>query len=111
MHDISIRQLTHLTLTHSLSYFLFCSFVCRVMNQGFRGTTDTLFPQQVTGRLDTKIQFCIAGVKNVDNSAWYSASDEVNMKSTLDEGGMETLNVYVNDGGGSLGYAYFPENR
>ena len=97
-------------LTH-ISYFQLFFFLRRVMNEGFRGTTDTLFPQQVTGRLDTKIQFCIAGVKNVDNSAWYTASDEVNMKSTLDEGGMETLNVYVNDGGGSLGYAYFPENR
>ena len=83
----------------------------RVMNEGFRGTTDTLFPQQVTARLDTKIQFCIAGVKNVDNSAWYTATDEVNMKTTLDEGGMETLNVYVNDGGGNLGYAYYPQSR
>ena len=73
------------------------------MNEGFRGTTDTLFPQQVTARLDTKIQFCLAGVKNVDNSAWYTASDEVNMKTTLDEGGMETLNVFVNNGGGNLG--------
>ena len=109
MTYLSGSSLISLSLT--LSHTFYCSFVCRVMNQGFRGTTDTLFPQQVTNRFDTKIQFCIAGVKNVDNSAWYTASDEVNMKSTLDEGGMGTLNVYVNDGGGSLGYAYFPENR
>ena len=91
-----------------LSYFHFF-LIRRVMNQGFRGDTNTLFPQQVNNRLDTKIQFCMAGVKNVDNSQWYSANDEVNMKTTLDVGGMEKLNVYVNDGGGYLGYAYYPQ--
>ena len=92
-----------------ISYSLF--LIRRVMNEGFRRDTDTLFPQQVNNRLDTKIQFCMAGVKNVDNSQWYGAGDEVGMKSTLDEGGMETLNVYVNSGGGNLGFAYFPQNR
>jgi hypothetical protein len=33
------------------------------------------------------------------------------MKRALDEGGMESLNIYVNTAGGYLGYAYFPTSN
>jgi len=51
------------------------------------------------------------GVTNTENSAWYKDRSVQEMKAALDEGGMETLNVYVNTAGGSLGYAYYPQER
>ena len=48
---------------------------------------------------------------NTENSDWYNDRSVQEMKAALDEGGMETLNVYVNTAGGSLGYAYYPQER
>lgn len=82
-----------------------------VMNQGFRGLSNTLFDQHPSAPafgLDTGIQFCIADTTNSDNSAWYADNQMSTMKSTLDRGGMESLNIFVNNGGGYLGYAYLP---
>jgi hypothetical protein len=53
----------------------------------------------------------LEGVTNTENSAWYKDRSVQKMKAALDVGGMETLNVYVNTAGGSLGYAYYPEER
>ena len=42
-----------------------------------------------------------------DNPAWYN-DDELAYKSALKEGSADDLNIYVNSGGGFLGYAYYP---
>ena len=79
------------------------------MNQGFRGSLDTTFDQFTADfpRGDTNIQFCIDGVTNSDNRMWYADRKVSQMKGALDMGGMETLNIYVSNAGGYLGYAYF----
>lgn len=42
-----------------------------------------------------------------DNAAWYR-DDEAAYKTALKEGSGDDLNIYINDGGGYLGYAYYP---
>lgn len=42
-----------------------------------------------------------------DNAAWFN-DDEVSFKTALKEGSGDDLNLYVNSGGGFLGYAYYP---
>jgi hypothetical protein len=42
-----------------------------------------------------------------DNAAWYR-DDELAYKSALKEGSGDDLNIYINNGGGYLGYAYYP---
>lgn len=42
-----------------------------------------------------------------DNSAWYR-DDEPAFKTALKEGSGDDLNIYINSGGGYLGYAYYP---
>ena len=73
------------------------------MNQGFRGL-DTTFSQFTADfpRGDTNIQFCIDGVTNSDDRAAYADRTRAvsQMKSALDVGGMETLNIYVTAGVG-----------
>ena len=74
-----------------------------VFNAGFAG---------LEGGARTGFQFDLVGVTRTDNAAWYSAkigtNGEREFKQALRRGGAETLNVYVNAGGGALGYAYYP---
>ena len=42
-----------------------------------------------------------------DNAAWYR-DDEAAFKTALKEGSGDDLNLYINNGGGYLGYAYLP---
>jgi hypothetical protein len=42
-----------------------------------------------------------------DNAAWYR-DDEGAYKTALKEGSGDDLNIYINNGGGYLGYAYYP---
>ena len=42
-----------------------------------------------------------------DNAAWFN-DDEVAYKTALKEGSGDDLNIYTNNGGGFLGYAYYP---
>lgn len=42
-----------------------------------------------------------------DNAAWFRDA-ELEYKSALKEGSGDDLNIYVNSGGGYLGYAYYP---
>lgn len=94
----------------------------KVMNKGFRGEgQNSGYP--LNGNIlskgrsttpyasDTKIQFCLLGTTATDNSNWYNDNDVNGMKSNLDVGGMESLNVYVSTAGGYLGYAYFPTSN
>jgi hypothetical protein len=59
--------------------------------------------------------FQLAGVTRTTNASWYTATPgttaESQMKSTLRQGGPETLNIYSNNmGGGLLGWATFPSD-
>jgi hypothetical protein len=42
-----------------------------------------------------------------DNAAWFN-DDELAYKTALKEGSADDLNIYINSGGGFLGYAYYP---
>ena len=42
-----------------------------------------------------------------DNAEWYR-DDEAAFKTALKEGSGDDLNLYINNGGGYLGYAYYP---
>ena len=43
-----------------------------------------------------------------DNAAWFGDQDEAGFKAALKEGSGDDLNIYINSGGGYLGYAYYP---
>jgi hypothetical protein len=43
-----------------------------------------------------------------DNAAWFGDQDEPGFKAALKEGSGDDLNIYINSGGGYLGYAYYP---
>jgi len=43
-----------------------------------------------------------------DNAAWFNNQDEAGFKAALKEGSADDLNLYINSGGGALGYAYYP---
>jgi predicted Zn-dependent protease len=42
-----------------------------------------------------------------NNVAWFN-DDEIGYKTALKEGSADDLNIYINSGGGYLGYAYYP---
>jgi len=48
------------------------------------------------------------GTSATDNASWYADQNSVEMKTALKIGGPESLNVYVNNPGGYLGYTYYP---
>ncbi len=64
------------------------------------------------GGAKTGFSFTLAGVTRTVNADWYNAraggDAERDMKKALRRGGWETLNVYTNQAGGYLGYAYLP---
>lgn len=43
-----------------------------------------------------------------DNAAWFNDTGEAAFKAALKEGSGADLNIYINSGGGYLGYAYYP---
>jgi hypothetical protein len=55
------------------------------------------------------VVFDVKGVQVVANNAWYfseaGSAEEVDMKSTLRQGGPETLNIYTTNGDIYLGWA------
>ncbi len=53
--------------------------------------------------------FVLQGTTRTVNENWYKDESEMAMKNSLRQGGAETLNIYVNQAGGYLGYAYFPD--
>jgi hypothetical protein len=53
----------------------------------------------------------VQGNSNPDytnNAAWFNNADEAAFKAALKEGSGDDLNIYINSGGGYLGYAYYP---
>ncbi len=94
-----------------------------VINNG-SGIANGDIPQsQVTAQMqvlndayaNTPFKFTLVATNRVTNSSWYTAGPgttaESQMKSTLRQGGADTLNIYSNNmGGGLLGWATFPSD-
>lgn len=79
----------------------------QVLNEDFLALSNTLG----AGSVNTKIEFVLAGVTRTVNNAWYtdSESDEAAYKAALNRDPSKFLNIYTNDSGGFLGFAYLPD--
>jgi hypothetical protein len=77
----------------------------RVLNDSFAGRT---------GGPATPFRFDLQGVTRTINETWFAmgiqSQAERRAKAELRIGGPETLNVYLTDGGGYLGWATFPSS-
>lgn len=78
-----------------------------VLNQAYAGST---------GGAPTAFQFQLQSINRVTNTSWYpivsGSSAERSMKTSLRQGGKNTLNVYLGAlSGGLLGWATFPQNN
>jgi hypothetical protein len=66
------------------------------------------------GGPDSGFTFELAGVDRTTNARWFAmtpgGADEYKAKKALREGGANALNIYTVDGGGYLGWAYFPSS-
>lgn len=76
-----------------------------VLNQAYAGTS---------GGVETAFAFELVEINRVVNPAWYpivyGSAAELDMKTTLRQGGLETLNVYTADLSDSLlGWATYPQ--
>ena len=76
-----------------------------VLNQTFNG---------MRGGADTNFNFVLKGVDRTTNEAWFNmapnTSQERAAKRALHKGGPDALNIYTAEGGGFLGWAYFPKD-
>ncbi len=77
----------------------------RVLNDSFAGRT---------GGAATPFRFDLQGVTRTINEDWFrmgiQSQAERRAKTALRIGGPETLNIYLTDGGGYLGWATFPSS-
>ncbi len=93
VHDNGVGNVSDADIDHQI----------RIMNLGFSGTY---------GGVDQGFRFELAGVTRTDNAEWYvagpSSSAEREMKQTLRQGDMGTLNYYSTTAGAYLGWAYLP---
>ena len=64
------------------------------------------------GGANSGFRFELEDITRTDDAEWFNAKagthPEREMKSTLRQGGFESLNIYTNLAGGYLGYAYLP---
>lgn len=78
----------------------------KVLNDSYSGAT-------APDAADTPFRFDLTKTTWTVNPQWYSVTPgsktERDMKKALYEGDSTTLNVYGTDGGGLLGWAYFPK--
>ncbi len=77
----------------------------RVLNESYAGRT---------GGAPTPFRFDLRGITRTINEDWFHmgilSQAERRAKAALRIGGAETLNVYLTDGGGYLGWATFPSS-
>ena len=77
----------------------------RVLNDAYAGRT---------GGAATAFRFELAGITRTINEEWFhmgiQSQAERRAKEALRVGGPETLNMYLTDGGGYLGWATFPSS-
>lgn len=78
------------------------------LNEDFLALNNTLGAASV----NTQIEFVLEGVTRTVNNGWYtdSSADELAYKQALAKDPNKVLNIYTNDAGGFLGYAYFPSS-
>ncbi len=76
-----------------------------VLNQTFNG---------MRGGADTNFTFDLEAITRTTNEAWFNmgpnTSEERAAKRALHRGGPDALNMYLTEGGGFLGWAYFPKD-
>ena len=76
-----------------------------VLNQTFNGAR---------GGADTNFNFVLKGIDRTTDEAWFNmspnTSEERAAKRKLHTGGANALNIYTTEGGGFLGWAYFPKD-
>jgi hypothetical protein len=76
-----------------------------VLNQTFNG---------MRGGADTNFTFDLRAITRTTNAAWYAMApgtgEERAAKRALHRGGPDALNMYLTEGGGFLGWAYFPKD-
>jgi hypothetical protein len=76
-----------------------------VLNQTFNG---------MRGGADTNFNFALRDIDRTTNEAWFNMApgtpEERAAKHALHEGGPDALNMYITEGGGFLGWAYFPKD-
>jgi pregnancy-associated plasma protein-A len=76
-----------------------------VLNQTFNGAR---------GGADTNFNFVLRGIDRTTNEAWFTMSPNTSQeraaKRALHKGGPDALNIYTTEGGGFLGWAYFPKD-
>lgn len=79
-----------------------------VLNEDFGAIAGTLGEQG----FNVRVQFELAGIDRIQNNRWYtdSVADETAYKTSLQKDPDRYLNIYTNDAGGYLGYAYFPQD-
>jgi hypothetical protein len=74
-----------------------------VLNAGYSGSL---------GGANTGFKFKLADLDYTNNAAWFAATPgsaaEAAMKQALKQGDSADMNVYSTDGGGLLGWAYYP---
>jgi hypothetical protein len=77
----------------------------RVLNESFAGRT---------GGAPSPFRFDLQGITRTTNEEWFRmgilSQAERQAKAALRVGGPETLNMYLTDGGGYLGWATFPSS-
>jgi Pregnancy-associated plasma protein-A len=76
-----------------------------VLNQTFNG---------MRGGADTNFTFRLEAITRTTNEAWFNmapnTSQERAAKRALHRGGPNALNMYLTEGGGFLGWAYYPKD-
>ncbi len=110
--SVTIPTVFHIVSDHTLSaaerarFDRLITAQMKVLNDSFSGLT-------APDAADTPFRFSLAKTDYTVNAAWHEATpssrEERAMKRSLHEGDARTLNVYGTEGGGLLGWAYFPK--
>jgi hypothetical protein len=77
----------------------------KVLNQDYGATPGSAGQNG----FNTRIQFKLAGITRTANDGWHNDQNEAQFKGALGWDQKRYLNVYVNNAGGYLGYAYLPQ--
>lgn len=75
-----------------------------ILNEDFRAIPDSLGEAGV----DTRLFFRVAGITRTTNNSWYQDAGTYYDSLAVDPA--RYLNIYTNNAGGNLGYAYVPQD-
>jgi len=76
-----------------------------ILNEDFRALAGSSNGTPQDG-VDTRIQFTLAGITRSNKNSWYN--DSGSYYNSLSWDTTQYLNIYTNQAGGNLGYAYVP---